>query len=202
MYVCVEGVIGVGKTTLVRMLSKRFGIRPILEIVEENPFLANFYVDRERWAFQTQLFFLLSRYSQQEELLKIVKKEDVVSDYMFDKDRLFAQMNLFGDQLSLYERVYGVLESKVPTPDLIVYLKASVETLMERISMRDRLFERSISKNYISNLVKAYDGFFSKCTSKFVTIDADKINFVRNERDFNLVISKMKECGIDFGKEV
>ena len=202
MYVCVEGVIGVGKTTLVRMLSKRFGIRLILEIVEENPFLSNFYVDRERWAFQTQLFFLLSRYSQQEELLKIVKKEDVVSDYMFDKDRIFAQMNLFGDQLSLYERVYGVLGSKVPTPDLIVYLKASVETLMERISMRDRLFERSISKNYISNLVKAYDDFFSKCTNKFVTIDADKINFVRNEGDFNLVISKIKECGIDFAKEV
>jgi len=197
LYLCIEGVIGVGKTTLALMISKEFEYHPVLEIVEENPFLANFYNDKERWAFQTQLFFLLSRYSQQEELLRVVKYENVVADYTFNKDKLFAQMNLSGDQLNLYERVYNVLDSKVAKPDIVVYLKASVDTLMSRIAMRDRVFERSINGKYISDLVEAYDELFSKYSGNFVTIDADKIDFVRSKKDFNLIISKMKECGVD-----
>lgn len=190
-------MIGVGKTTLALMISKKFGYRPVLEIVEENPFLANFYNDKERWAFQTQLFFLLSRYYQQEELLKTVKRENVIADYIFNKDKLFAQMNLSGDQLALYERVYNVLDSKVAKPNLVVYLKASVDTLMSRIAMRDRVFERTINEKYISDLVKAYDELFLKYSGKFVTIDADVVDFVRSKKNFDLIISKIKECGVD-----
>ena len=198
LYLCVEGVIGVGKTTLTLMISKRFGFHSALEIVEENPFLTHFYNDRERWAFQTQLFFLLSRYSQQEELLKIVKRENVIADYTFNKDKLFAKMNLSDDQFDLYERVHNVLNSKIAKPDLVVYLKASAGTIMDRIAMRDRVFERSINEEYISELIKAYDEFFSKYSEKFVVIDADENDFVRNKKDFNLIISKIKKCGVEF----
>ena len=107
-------------------------------------------------------------------------------------------MNLSGDQLDLYERVYNVLDSKVVKPDLVVYLRASVSTLMSRIAMRDRVFERAINKEYISDLVKAYDELFSEYSGKFVTIDADKIDFVRNKKDFYLIISKIKKCGVEF----
>ncbi len=197
MYISVEGVIGVGKTTLSRMLSERMKFRPMLEIVEENPFLASFYADMERWAFQTQLFFLLSRYSQQSEITKAIKNEDVVSDYIFEKDRLFAELNLSGDQLELYERVFDILDSKVSKPDLIVYLRASVGTIMKRIAMRDRVFERDMDVKYISKLANAYEGFFARYSGNFLTVNADEIDFVQNETHFDLILSKMKRNGVE-----
>ncbi len=199
MYICVEGVIGVGKTTLARMISDEFGFLPFLEVVEENPFLANFYQDRERWAFQTQLFFLLSRYSQQNELSKILDSgKNAVSDYMFDKDRIFARMNLVGDQMDLYDKVFDILDSKVSKPDLVLYLKASIETLMKRIAMRDRVFERNMDKGYISSLITAYDEFFENYQGNFITINADEVDFVQNKEDFHFILSKIKESGVEF----
>ncbi len=197
MYIGIEGVIGVGKTTLARMISDEFGFLPFLEVVEENPFLANFYQDRERWAFQTQLFFLLSRYSQQDELSKMLKGgKSAVSDYIFDKDRIFAKMNLKGDQMDLYDKVFNVLDSKVLKPDLVIYLKASLETLMKRIAMRDRVFERNMDENYILSLIKAYKDFFKNYKGKFVIINADEIDFVQRRSDFNFVLSKIKKSGV------
>ncbi len=199
MYICVEGVIGVGKTTLARMISDEFGFLPFLEVVEENPFLANFYQDRERWAFQTQLFFLLSRYSQQNELSKILDSgKNAVSDYMFDKDRIFARMNLVGDQMDLYDKVFDILDSKVSKPDLVLYLKASIETLMKRIAMRDRVFERNMDKGYISSLITAYDEFFDNYQGNFITINADEVDFVQNKEDFHFILSKIRESGVEF----
>ncbi len=198
MYICVEGVIGVGKTTLARMISDEFDFFSFLEVVEENPFLAKFYEDRERWAFQTQLFFLLSRYSQQSELMKILKAQrNAVSDYMFDKDRIFANMNLVGEQMKLYDKVFKILDSKVPKPDLIIYLKASVQTLMKRIAMRDRVFERNMDKEYISSLVIAYDDFFKRYEGKFITINADEVDFVQNREDFELILKAIRESGVE-----
>jgi deoxyguanosine kinase len=198
MYICIEGVIGVGKTTLARMISDKFGFFSFLEVVEENPFLANFYQDRERWAFQTQLFFLLSRYSQQNELSKILLKmgKNAVSDYMFDKDRIFAKMNLIGDQMDLYDKVFNILDSKVPKPNLVIYLKASLETLMKRIAMRDRVFERNMDKEYISSLIEAYDNFFKNYKGNFLTINADEVDFVQNKKDFDFVLSEIEKSGV------
>ncbi len=194
-----EGVIGVGKTTLARMISEKFGFFSALEVVEENPFLANFYEDRERWAFQTQLFFLLSRYSQQNEISNSLKDDkSVVADYIFNKDRIFATMNLSGDQMNLYDKVFGILDSRVSRPDVVVYLRASMETLMKRIAMRDRVFERNMDKNYIRSLINAYENFFSKYKRKFVSISADKVDFVQNSDDFDFVLSKIKKCGVGF----
>ncbi len=192
-----EGVIGVGKTTLVRMISQKFGFFSALEVVEENPFLANFYVDRERWAFQTQLFFLLSRYSQQNEISKSLNNgKNVVADYIFNKDKIFAMMNLSGDQINLYDKVFSILDSKVSKPDIVVYLRASMETLMKRIAMRDRVFERNMDKDNIQSLANAYEFFFSKYNGNFVSINADEVDFVQNASDFETVLSKIKKCGV------
>ena len=139
MYIAIEGVIGVGKTSLARLLQLPFNSNVLLEIFEENPFLAKFYEDRARYAFQTQMFFLLSRYYQQRrgvsELLG--KEKMLISDYTFDKDALFAKNTLDGDELEMYNQLHAVLAEKIPVPDLILYLRASTDTLMRRITLRD-----------------------------------------------------------------
>ncbi|HJW84121.1 MAG TPA: deoxynucleoside kinase, partial [Anaerolineae bacterium] len=133
-YIAVEGVIGVGKTTLVRLLSKDFSAEPLLEVFEENPFLSDFYADRARYAFQTQIFFLLSRYRQQHEVIpRALARRPLISDYTFAKDSLFAHLNLGGDELAVYEKLHSALAEKIPKPSLLVYLRASLDTLMARI---------------------------------------------------------------------
>ncbi|BBJ27458.1 deoxynucleoside kinase [Athalassotoga saccharophila] len=192
-YICVEGVIGVGKTTLTRMISQRLPFEPVLEIVEENPFLANFYKDRERWAFQTQIFFLMSRYTQQNYISKMINQKNIVSDYTFKKDKIFAELNLEGDQLWLYNKVFDVIETKTVNPDIIIYLKASIETILKRIELRDRTFEREIDISYLESLSNAYDNFFKEYGGKYIEIDADSIDFVKYEEDLDFIISKLKE---------
>src|SRR5574341_1912778 len=163
MYVAIEGVIGVGKTTLARLLQSVFNAEILLEVFEENPFLSDFYSDRERYAFQTQIFFLLSRYHQQRrtvhEILALGK--NLFADYTFAKDALFAQINLKGDELDMYYKVHEALAEKIQKPDLIVYLQASTGTLMQRIALRDRPYERQMEHSYIDELNHAYDQFFS-----------------------------------------
>ncbi len=140
MYFAIEGVIGVGKTSLARLLQPFYKSNILLEVFEENPFLSDFYSDRARYAFQTQIFFLLSRYRQQSSTIPqaMVNGVDLISDYMFDKDSLFARINLIGDELEMYYRVHEALAEKIPAPTLVVYLRATTSTLMQRIAMRDR----------------------------------------------------------------
>ena len=144
MYFAVEGVIGVGKTTLARLLQPAFEANVFLEVFEENPFLSNFYADRALYAFQTQMFFLLSRYRQQNKAVpQLLKAKHLISDYTFAKDALFARINLKGDELEMYYRLHEALAEKIPEPNLVVYLRADTRTLMQRIAMRDRPYERA-----------------------------------------------------------
>ena len=179
-YIAIEGVIGVGKTTLARLLQPMFGSEILLEVFEENPFLPRFYQDRERYAFQTQIFFLLSRYRQQHEAIPdTLTRGSLISDYMFDKNKIFARLTLVGDELEMYERVQDILAGRIPKPDLVVYLKGSVEVLMERITLRDRVYERSMEREYIASLACAYDQYFSGYHSAPVlALNTDDLDFV------------------------
>jgi len=160
-YIAVEGPIGVGKTTLVRALTKRYEARAMFEVVEENPFLADFYTDRALYAFQTQIFFLLSRFKQQEQLAqRDLFQQVVVSDYLFAKDRIFAELTLNGDELALYHRVYDALVPRIPKPDLVIYLQARIEVLLERIKERGRSFERNFDPAYLTDLSSIYNDYF------------------------------------------
>jgi deoxyguanosine kinase len=180
-YLVVEGVIGVGKTTLARYLQQHLeGATLILERFDENPFLSNFYQDRDAFGFQTQIFFLLSRYQQQQALHH--QPRPIITDYLFAKDHLFAQLNLHGDELATYEGLYRALAEKIAQPDLVVYLKANPDTLLQRIAMRDRPYERDMDAAYIKNLCAAYDNFFAHYTDHpLLVIPADDIDFVASE---------------------
>ncbi len=180
VYIVIEGVIGVGKTTLARLLQPRFQASLVLEAFEENPFLSDFYADRARYAFQTQIFFLLSRYRQQQATQQQASQTSVIADYCFEKDRLFARLNLVGDELTMYERLYEALAEKIRQPDLMVYLRADTDTLMARIAMRDRPYERGMDRAYIEALRQAYDRFFQDYTAApLLVIEAAQFDFVR-----------------------
>lgn len=192
-YIAVEGVIGVGKTTLARLLRPQFRAQLLLEVFEENPFLSDFYRDRSRYAFQTQIFFLLSRYRQQQALARLLKTGSVLSDYVFGKDHLFAQENLTGEELRTYEQLFAALSVNVPQPDLVVYLYAETDVLMDRIAIRDRSYERSMSRDYIEGLRQAYERFFSAYSeSPVVRIDCSALDFVRNPDDLTLVADRIR----------
>jgi deoxyguanosine kinase len=190
-YIAVEGVIGVGKTTLARMVQKEFGAQLVLEVFEENPFLSDFYTDRARYAFQTQIFFLLSRYHQQRGLAAIPRP--LISDYMFDKDRLFAQVNLDGVELQTYYSVQEALAENISRPDLVVYLKADTDTLMSRITARDRPYERNMEAAYIDSLRIAYDRFFAAYeAAPVLMIDTNPIDFVRSPDDYESILDRIR----------
>jgi deoxyguanosine kinase len=184
-YLAVDGPIGVGKTTLVEKLCERFEGVKLLEDVD-NPFLADFYKDRPGTAFQTQLYFLLSRYKQQQEVRQRGLFERLVlADYVFDKDRIFAYLNLTDDELGLYDKLYKLLEPQVRTPDLVLYLVADVDTCLERIRRRQRSFERSISSDYLAQLIDAYNHYYHYYDrSPLLVIDTRHIDFVHREEDF------------------
>jgi deoxyguanosine kinase len=192
-YIAVEGVIGVGKTTLAQMLCDRLGARVVLEKFEENPFLEKFYKDPEHYAFQTQIFFLLSRYRQQQELFQADLFQRVtVSDYMFEKDKIFAYLNLQDDELRLYETLISQLEKNIPAPDLVVYLQSSVERLMSNIRKRARSIEEPISEEYIRNLNEAYNYFFFRYkAAPLLIVNATQIDFVDNRKDFEELLTQI-----------
>jgi deoxyguanosine kinase len=198
MYVAIEGVIGVGKTTLARLLQNAFDAEILLEVFEENPFLSDFYGDRARYAFQTQIFFLLSRYHQQRRgVTEVVSTgRNLLSDYTFAKDALFARINLQGDELEMYRRVHEALAEKIPLPDLLVYLRADTDVLMQRIALRDRTYERNMERGYIDELNHAYEEFF---TAPFdhtpvLIIDTNNINIVQNPEHLKQVENKIREA--------
>jgi len=196
MYIAIEGVIGVGKTTLARLLQPIFKAQLLLEVFEENPFLAEFYTDRERYAFQTQIFFLLSRYHQQNAVPgHLSTGEQIIADYTFEKDVLFASINLSGDELDVYYEVHKALAEKIPKPDLIVYLRASTDVLMQRIASRDRSYERNMEQDYIDQLNHAYEAFFGDDHkgSPVLTIDTNKLNYVANPDDLQWVENRIRQ---------
>jgi deoxyguanosine kinase len=194
-YVAIEGVIGVGKTTLATLLAKKWRAHLKLEVVEENPFLAQFYADMRGYAFQTQLFFLLSRHKQQLELRQYdLFMERVVSDYLFAKDRIFANITLDDNELALYKRLADLLEREVPKPDVVVYLQASVDVLMDRIRRRGREFERDMSREYIDTLNEAYNYFFFHYKdTPLIVVNTNDIDFVENTADFEELAREIEE---------
>ena len=195
-YITIDGVIGAGKTTLAKMLANKFNGTTLLEVVEENPFLADFYQDRKRFAFQTQLFFLLSRYRQQQNILQQDLFHNIlISDYLFAKDKIFAYQNLEDRELFLYEKILVLLERDIVKPDLVIYLKSSSERLMKNIQLRGRSFEREISFEYIDSLNKAYNRFFNfyKETT-LLTVNATEIDFVNNKNEFEKIVQKILDA--------
>jgi deoxyguanosine kinase len=202
MYVAIEGVIGVGKTTLARLLQPAFQSALVLEVFEENPFLSDFYSDRQRYAFQTQIFFLLSRYYQQRRSVpEILKRgESLITDYTFAKDALFARINLVGDELDMYYRVHDALAEKIPLPSLIVYMRADPDVLMQRIASRDRPYERNMEREYINQLNQAYDAFFVDNQARNVggnvpvlTLDTNELDYVRRVDDLKWVENRIRQ---------
>ena len=185
-YISIEGMIGVGKTVLATKLSEKLQARLVLEEVEENPFLANFYQDMRTYALSTQLFFLLSRHRQQQQLSQqTLFQEKIVSDYSFLKDRVFAYVNLSEHELKLYEKIYEFLEKDVTKPDLVVYLQAPVEILIERIKKRGRSFEQDMNPEYLKVLSDAYNRFFLHYdATPLLIVNTANLDFVKNENDF------------------
>ena len=194
-YIAVEGPIGVGKTSLTRLLAQNFSARCILEEPSENPFMARFYEDPKKYAFQTQIFFLLSRYQQQQELQQLdLFSRLTISDYLFAKDRIFASVNLDENELALYERVYRLLTGRIPTPDLVLYLQAKPAVLMSRIRQRNYDYERSIEAGYLQTLVEAYNNFFFHYNdSPLLVIDTSEIDFVHREQDMAGLVREIQK---------
>jgi deoxyguanosine kinase len=194
-YIVVEGVIGVGKTSLTKLLATRTSGRLNLEVVEENPFLTQFYQDRSAYAFQTQIFFLLSRYRQQQNLFQHdMFSATLISDYLFAKDRIFANLNLSDDELVLYNQLATILEQRVLKPDLVIYLQARTSVLLQRIRWRGRTFEQDMDEGYLNALNAAYSYFFHHYKdSPLLVVNTDNLDFVNVPGDFDLLYDQIGE---------
>lgn len=192
-YLVIEGPIGVGKSSLARLLSNRLQARLVLEKVEENPFLAKFYENPKRFAFQTQVFFLLSRYRQQVELGQMdLFSQMTICDYFLPKDQIFASVTLSDEERTLYDQLYQLLSPRVATPDLLIYLQASTDTLIERIETRGRPFEKEIPWDYLDTINNAYNKFFFHYEqSPLLVVQTEAIDFVNNPDDLEDLIKQI-----------
>ena len=192
-YVAIEGVIGVGKTSLAKLLADRFRARLVLEEPEANPFLPDFYKDPRRYAFQTQMFFLISRYKDlRERVHPDLFHEGIVADYLFQKDRIFANLNLSDRELMLYDAIAPHLESEVPAPDLVVYLQASPERIVERIQQRGRPYEKVMDPKYTATLAEAYNYFFFHFRdAPLLVVNTDEMNFVDRTNDLEDLVTRI-----------
>ena len=192
-YIAIEGVIGAGKTTLAKMLAKKIGANLVLESYEDNPFLEKFYKNPRRYALHTQMYFLMSRYKQLLELRQDdLFHEFIVADYIFEKDKIFAYLNLADDELELYERMVSFIERNLKKPDLVIYLQSTVDRLMANINKRGRSAEKNMSETYISDLNEAYNYFFFRFkASRVMIVNATEMDFVNNENDFNNLIAEI-----------
>lgn len=185
----IEGVIGAGKSSLATMIAERHNARLLMEQFEDNPFLPKFYQDRIRYAFPTQMAFLASRFQQNLRLQNYdLFQEMLVADYLFEKDRIFARINLGADEFSLYDRIYSIMVEKTPRPDLVIYLQSSIERLLQNIERRGRPYERNITRNYLEELTEAYNHFFHHYTrAPLIIVNSSDLDFVNNEADFAFV---------------
>lgn len=196
-YIAIEGVIGAGKTSLAKKLAAKLNAKLILEDFDDNPFLERFYNNPQRYAFHTQMYFLLSRYRQLAELRQPdLFYEYIVADYIFEKDKIFAYLNLQDDELKLYEKIASLIEKNIVTPDLIIYLQSSVDRLMFNIKHRDRDIEKEIKEDYIRDLNEGYNYFFFRFKStKVLVVNSTEIDFVNNEKDFNELVEQILKPG-------
>jgi len=192
-FIVVEGPIGVGKTSLARRLAERLNTSLLLERPEQNPFLARFYQDMARYALPTQLFFLFQRINQLRELAQLdMFKSTTVADFLLEKDPLFARLTLSGEELHLYQNIYDTLKPQAPRPDLVIYLQAQPDTLIERVRMRATDYERPISAEYLTLLADSYSRYFYHYDgSPILIVNSERLNFVRNEKDLDLLIERV-----------
>lgn len=193
-YIAVEGPIGVGKTSLAGLLVKEFNGRHILEDVDSNPFIRTFYKDRKKFAFQTQLFFLLSRYQQQRDLSQHgLFNQVTITDYIFAKDRIFASLNLDENEFSLYEQVYKLLDARLARPDLVIFLQARTDILIERIKRRNKEYEKGIEETYLEELCDAYNNFFFYYTeTPLLVVNTSDIDFVNSPNDLSNLVKEIR----------
>lgn len=193
LYIAIEGAIGVGKTTLVERLTERLNARRVLEIVEENPFLASFYTDRDRYAFATQVFFLMSRFNQQKELVQPdLFAPNLIADYHLLKDRIFARLTLADQELVLYEQLYQILEQQILKPDVIIYLYAPLPVLLERIQRRGREFERDFDADYLTDLARAYQDYFAHYdATPLLRLDNSELNYADDTPEAHAVVDQI-----------
>jgi len=192
-YIVTEGPIGVGKTSLTSLLAEELGAHLVLEQAEDNPFLTDFYKDPARYRFQTQMFFLLSRFSQQQEMAQPdLFTRITISDYLFDKDRIFAYLNLDDNELALYEQFYRILEPKLVKPDLVIFLQADTDTLLRRIKQRGRSFEKEINLDYIAAVNDAYNHFFFRYSdTPLLVVNTSDIDYVRRKEDLDDLLKQV-----------
>ena len=194
-YVVVEGPIGVGKTSLAHRLAQQIGAGTLLEKPDENPFLARFYQDPPRYALETQLFFLFQRGKEVRDLAQMdLFRESTVADYLFDKDPLFARLNLNEEEFALYQQIYRSLQLQAPVPDLVIYLQAAPETLVERVQRRAQPYELGISESYLLRLSQSYSDFFYHYdAAPVLMVNSEHLNFVDGDEDFTLLLSRIEE---------
>lgn len=186
-YISIEGVIGAGKTSLAKKIRDRLDAKLVLEQFDENPFLEKFYANRKRFAFQTQMFFLINRFKQQQELnQEDLFSEHIICDYIFEKDRIFAYLNLSKDELNLYESIYPLLARTLRKPDLVIFLQSSADRLVYNIKKRNRKIERAITRSYLEELSEAYNHYFFRYNSTpLLIVNSSDIDFVNSENDFD-----------------
>jgi deoxyadenosine/deoxycytidine kinase len=192
-YIVTEGPIGVGKTSLTTLLAEELGARLILERAEDNPFLSDFYKDSTRHRFQTQMFFLLNRYQQQEEISQPdLFSRITISDYLFAKDRIFAYLNLNDNELALYEQIYRMFEPRIVKPDLVIFLQADTDTLLRRIRQRGRSFEKEMNPDYIAAVNEAYNQYFFRYSqTPLLVINTSDIDFVHRREDLDDLLKQI-----------
>jgi deoxyadenosine/deoxycytidine kinase len=196
-YIAVEGPIGVGKSSLARLLARELNARLVLEAVDDNPFLARFYEDADKYALPVQLYFLLTRYNQQRELAQQeLFAQATVADYLFAKDRVFAALNLAPDELALYDSVYRMLDARMARPDLVVFISARVEVLVDRLRKRNRDFERDMSVAYLERVSASFrDFFFYYDEAPLLVVDTSEIDFVADSDDLRDLIREIDHAG-------
>lgn len=193
-YIVVEGPIGVGKTSLTQRLAEHTGAQTLLEKPQDNPFLARFYQDSARYALPTQLFFLFQRINEVRELAQMdLFSSRTVSDYLFEKDALFARLTLSEDEFKLYQAIFQSLAPQAPAPDLVIYLQASTDALIERVQRRGHRYERSISDDYLARLAQSYGEFFHHYdAAPLLVVNSDHLNFVDNDDDFSILLQRIQ----------
>ena len=194
-YIVIEGPIGVGKTSLARLLAKEFNARCIFEKPDENPFLPYFYQDRKKYAFQTQIFFLLNRFQQQKEIAQLdLFNQVTLCDYLFAKDRIFASLNLDNHELALYEQIFQLLNVQIPSPDLVIFLQAKPDVLLHRIKSRSISFEKEIDLEYLKMLIEGYNYyFFHYDWTPLLVVDTSEIDFVNRKEDLDQLVREIKQ---------